>query len=499
MATPTLVNPPTIIDSAESTANWGGDSFSLEPDIKVAGSNSVACVQTNSGANDVYVSGSWDFSADETLRLWFNISYVGNLAASNKVQVFLHDGTNTAYWTVPKGETYAGGWLQAVIFTGNTPTSGTVNKSNITQIGMRFNTASKPRNVPANAWFDQWAYGDGYAVTGGSAVDPITPEDIAAVDKVSAYGIVSEVDGAIFLAGELLIGNGSTTTYYEDIGGVLVFKDLPVDTILYRIVGQGSGCNINIEGGVLTAAGNQDFDFDMDDGDLASFSMIGKQISKANACYFKSGQSIQNNVFDGCGRVTPGLSTFKFNTLTNYDGTGGAILFPSDDSNISDLSFINNSFGVEYGSTSDASSPSFDAFTFDDVSGKYDVNNTSGSSVTIAAVNGSNPNSYNPAGDTVTFQNSKIFKFNIKPSQTGYEWRLYSVTALGSLSGASELDGEESASQDNQTYSYNYSADQPIAVQIIDHSQEYEEAIEYYTLTENNQEVNIYLEVETNV
>ena len=41
------------ISAAESTTNWVGDTFSLEPDIKVEGGNSIACTQTNSGTNDI--------------------------------------------------------------------------------------------------------------------------------------------------------------------------------------------------------------------------------------------------------------------------------------------------------------------------------------------------------------------------------------------------------------------------------------------------------------
>lgn len=454
MATPTLVSPPTIIDSAEATTNWGGDTFSLEPDIKVAGSNSVACVQTNNGANDVYVTGSWNFSSEVHLRLWFNISYVGNLAASNKVQVFLYDGTNTAYWTVPKGETYAGGWLQAVIYTGNTPTSGTVNKSAVTRVGMRFNTASKPRNVPANAWFDQWTYGDGYTVTGGTSGDPITWAGIAALDKVSAYNIVEELNGVIFLAGDVKIGNGATATYLEDVGDILVFKDLPVSSSLYSILGQGSGCGIDIAGGVLSAAGSQSFVFDMDEANLNSFAMTGKQISKASGIWLKSGQDVQNNVFDGCGQILPGLATFKYNTISNYVGSDGAVLFPSDGSNISNLTFINCDNGVEYDASSDSSDPTFSAFIFDDVSGNYDVNNTSGAAASIAKTNGSNPNSYNPGGSAVTFTASYTHTLTgvkedsevtyVKVSDGSVLFHVEAVTATGTTvythSGGDEVD-----------------------------------------------------------
>lgn len=403
MATPTLGGTPTIIDSAESTSAWGGDSFTLEPDIKVAGSNSVACVQTGTGANDVYVSGSWNFSTDVHLRLWFNITYIGNLAASNKCQVFLYDGSNTAYWTYNAGETYSGGWEQAVIYTGDTPTSGSVTKSSITRIGIRFNTSSKPRNVPANAWYDQWTYGDGFYVTGGSSGDPITWSGIAALDKASAYNIVSEVNGVIFLAGKVTIGNGATATYLQDYGGVLVYKNLQVSSTLYQIIGAGSGCDIEIAGGVVTAAGSQNYVFDMDEANLNSFIMSGKQLSKASAVYFKAGQDVQNNVFDNCGQVVPTTATFKYNTLSNYVGSTGALLFPSDGTNLTDCSFINCDNAVEYGSGSDTSDPTFNALTFDDVSGNYDVNNTSGGAVSISKTNGANPNSYNPGGSSVTF------------------------------------------------------------------------------------------------
>ena len=219
MATPTFSSTPTIIDSAESISNWGGDSFALESDIKIAGSTSVCCAITSTGANDVYVSGSWDFSSDVHLRLWVNTTltpYV-DIQSNNGIQIFLYDGSNTAYWTVGGSDTYFGGWKQFVVYTGNSPTSGSVTKSSITRIGMRFNNASRPKNI-VNTWLDQWTYGSGYTITGGTSGDELTWGDIAALDSVSAYGIVSEVDGVYFLAGDIYIGNGATTTYLIDEG-----------------------------------------------------------------------------------------------------------------------------------------------------------------------------------------------------------------------------------------------------------------------------------------
>lgn len=86
------------------------------------------------------------------------------------------------------------------------------------------------------------------------------------------------------------------------------------------------------------------------------------------------------------------------------------------------------------------------------------------------------------------------FKFTVNPSITGYEYRIYSVTAIGSLAGAVNLQGLESATQDNYTYTYAYSTDTPIAVQLLfTGSNDYVENVSYYTLSNVNQEVTINL------
>ena len=413
MATATLTNTPTVISDAESVTNWGGDTFSLEPDIKVQGSNSVACTQTNNGANDVYYSGSWNFSTDVHLRLWMNSSIVGpygKTKANDGVQIFLYDGSNTAYYTVSGSDEYTGGWIQLVLYTGTTPTSGSVNKSSITRIGIRINTSAKPRNV-TNGWYDYWTYGDGYTVTGGSSSDPITWEDIANADTDitnTAYNIVSKKAGIYAVTGKITIGDGTNTTYFDD-SDIVVFQDLPVSSSLYQLVfyDDASGVtNIDINGGVYACAGTQRFTLDASNTDLNSFTMKGKQVSRLDGATFVSGQTIQNCVFDDCLQVDPGTSTFDHNTFSNSTDTGGALLFPSDDSHIKDLQFINCDNGVEYDSNSDSTSPAFDNFQFDDVSGKYDVNNTSGSAVSISLNNGSNANSY--TGSTVTFLGSSV-------------------------------------------------------------------------------------------
>lgn len=91
------------------------------------------------------------------------------------------------------------------------------------------------------------------------------------------------------------------------------------------------------------------------------------------------------------------------------------------------------------------------------------------------------------------------FKFTVNPSVTGYEYHIYSVDAIGSLNGAVELQGKETAASDNYTYSYVYSSDTPIAVQLLfTGSLDYVESDTYYTLTNTNKDVIINLEKDLN-
>ena len=140
--------------------------------------------------------------------------------------------------------------------------------------------------------------------------------------------------------------------------------------------------------------------------------------------------------------------------------------------------------------------------TFDNVTVTGNVYNDDIShTLTIQATNGSSLT----AGDSGTgngetnIQNIVQFSFTLLPSITNYEWRIYTVNNLGSLAGSVEIAGEETATTDNQTYSYNYLADQKIAVQIISQpANDYEENISYYILGNINQTVTINLKKDEN-
>ena len=337
MATATLVSAPTVIDNAESTANWVNDTFALNSGENIQGSNCIECALTTNGNNDVWVDDGvgWDFSGggegDQIIRLWFLTSIVGNLAASNPIQLILGDGSNTAYYQWTKGNSYLGGWAQMVVNTADTPLSGSVNKAAISEIGIRFVTSTKPRNVPYNTLFDAWTYGSGYTVYGGATGDRLSWTEIAAADAANQYRIVEELNGVFFLRGDIQIGDGTNACWFEPAGQVAVYVDEAVPASLYNITffdDASALTNINITGGAWSAGALRPTidasatcnDFDID----------GLQMSKLGTITLHNAAVVGNVSIDDCLQVDPKTATFEKFTISNYSeaAANGALLWP---------------------------------------------------------------------------------------------------------------------------------------------------------------------------
>jgi hypothetical protein len=348
MATAVLTNIPTVIDNAEAITNWGGDTFVLDGDIKVQGDNSVSCTFTPNAGNDqeVYVEGNWDFTTAEHLRLWMNNTITAYLEtkALDGIQIFVYDGTNADYWTVGGSDDYAGGWKQFLIYTGSTPDEDNgCDHSAITRIGIRMAVHTRPKNA-INLWLDAWAYGDGYTVTGGTSGDEIDWSHVAALDKIEAHGIVELLNGVFFFAGEVTTGAGATTTFFKEDGQIVVFKDLPVSSTLYKLIFEGSACNVDLDGGVWAIDGPLAYGIDISDTNLNAFDMDGKQITGAGATTLSPGPSVTNCVFNKCGQIDPSSANFDDNTIKfSTDIDAGVLWNPSI--NMERCNFVSNIYG----------------------------------------------------------------------------------------------------------------------------------------------------------
>lgn len=362
MATPTLGNTPTTINACDTDNFTGADG--TDTDVYKENGTSVAWLARGDGDSCSFSVTNLALST-EHIRLWINHATIANLdtEANGGMEMQFVDGSDTGWWTLFGSDTYEGGWFYGIIYGGSTPdrNSGTAPAmTSVDTIGFTYQQSSLPANK-INTWIDFISYGDGYYVTGGTSGDKVTLADIRTTDNSSAYGIVDVYNGIYFCTGELQIGNGATTTYFEMSSDVLVFIDAPVNTGLFKLIGDGSGCNISIDNSVIRADGTGDYNrflLDMDETNLSSFSMTDTFVTRAGAITFKSGQTVTNNVFDDCGQITHGGADMDNCTIQNYAATAAAALSynvnADPDGEMDGMTFIKGSatkHAIEFGTS----------------------------------------------------------------------------------------------------------------------------------------------------
>ncbi|MEK9819960.1 MAG: hypothetical protein VW443_10285 [Pseudomonadales bacterium] len=219
-------------------------------------------------------------------------------AATNPVQVSIGDGSTTAYAIYYTANSdYAGGWVDLVIVVDATNFPG-VNLNAVTEVGVRVVTGSKPRNVPANAWFDNFRAIDGLQITGTS--------DFAAaavLDAANVYKVFEEIDGVLFAVGELLITSGCTFTSANE---TVIFPSRYVSTSLYKLSADGNS-SVDISGMVLKSLGSAVVTFASP---LNSLSLVSCSFIDINQLTFTptvTSPTFSNNAFTGCGPTTQGI------------------------------------------------------------------------------------------------------------------------------------------------------------------------------------------------
>jgi len=223
---------------------------------------------------------------------------------------------------------------------------------------------------------------------------------------------------------------------------------------------------------------------------------------------FQSNADILNSTYRRCGQVTQGSATFTSCVLDRSSASVSLLADSLADVTKCTFNSDGSNHAVNLGTISADVSMTWDNFANDYAATNGSTGNETilvsvdtGITLTINVADGADtPTYYNTGAGTVSVvAGQKTFKFTLNPSITNYEWRIYSVTAIGSLAGAVELDGEETAIADNQTYSYTYASDTPICVQIISQPDEdYVEKNVYFTLGDADQNVVINLELDNN-
>lgn len=377
MATPTLSNVPTTISDAESVTNWSAVSVILDPDIKREGNNAVTDALRNNGQEFVYTGTPFPTTlTNETIRLWATTTltpYMQNFASEGFSMAIGTGNTATAYFTFAGVDTYVGGWLNmaVTVSTGVTPTSGSWNVlSNVREAGIRFQRTSAPRNID-NTWLDYLRYGDGYTAEGGTSGDPITPNEIAAVDFSNGYGIFENIDGVIFGAGTLDIGN-ATATDFDSVGDLIVFlENNYVRSGLYSITASGASTNVLFDGSVIKSAGavaNNRFNFTMNSG--TTVEVTGCLFDFGNSITFNSGHTVTDNTFNNVNLITHGNATFTGNSITNPSGARAVLTTTAQMANLTGNTFESD------GSNHALEISGTDNFTFDNTLSGYVAGST---------------------------------------------------------------------------------------------------------------------------
>ena len=525
------------------TGDWlelGGGTISSNPDVYLYGSASIGNqYASKSGFSYFDIVTPLDFDIggaqeDEFIYMWINISSKGAFKTGHSFAIRLGVANNTNYRDyriADKNDSngWSGGWKLFVIDPtkpGSVADTGSYDYGNIRYIGLFIDTDVSVR--ADSIFFSQIAVGKGIRITGTSSTGWAEAVAYCTNYASRAWGMLQEREGIYYAYGKIFIGSDNVAphqqnTVFAGLSKVIQFgtseyyynsawvPTIPVDSMGIIIEDHASyttsftdGVIAGTDGGRsgCTYIGNENHNV------IMSF-YGGNNAASVTKLYGTSFVNITGPIafgtdvdfqmfgvsFQGCSQVNPvGALQIRNCNFISTISTAGALLW-NENMDIADCNFISNTVGAGIQMPGTAGSPyDYNALFFSD--NTYDINSTAGA-ITINCNDLSDPTTHTPTYE-VTFENPKTFKFTLNPSITGYEWRIYEVDALGSLVGAVELDGEETASADNQTYPYTYGGDIPIAVQILAIFQDYIESITYYTLKNGNQDITIYLSKDEN-
>jgi hypothetical protein len=419
MAAPTigLLNHVEI-DDADANTSWVGVT-TADPDIKKEGTNSMSGIVRTDLTLAYYDDTTTRSAVGKHIRMWVNTINTPYMKTevNGGYEAYMYDGTNSDYYTIFGSDTYPGGWFNVVIdcslFTG-------ITLANARRWGIRSNHTTNAKNA-INTWVDFIRYTDGYYITGGTSGDKVTLMDVSVADKgtttLFGYGIIEEIEGVYFSSGKFQVGNGTTTTYFEMDGDVLVFTDKSVADGLYAINGNGSGCNLVINNSTIKASGTGNAnrpDIDMVTNSPGSVSITDTVFIRAGLSSFTSGQTITGNTFNNCQQIIHGGSDMRGCTIAGYEGTADtAALFYNaavdPDGEMDNMSFTKGTaatHAIEFGTSSPTTMTlrGIDFSGYNASNGQTDstflVSRTSGT-VTINLVGCSGNMTYKSAGATV--------------------------------------------------------------------------------------------------
>jgi len=331
------------------------------------------------------------------------------------------------------------------------------------------------------------------ASASGRTIDQcITLQDIYDYDQGTStylYGVVTKSKlGEFEVNFPLTIGDlsGTNRTAFLSEGDVVYFADQDhtqlsmisaqdTGAVTRILVGDSSGTDEDRVGfgGSVFAQDNPAhgqaayFDWDQTITEIGLFGSLFLRIEGTTSLPAATGHYMTTVTFSGCGQVDIGQAETRNCTFAGYEGSSDAALLWNESIDISHCNFLANTRAIEHPSA--AGSPyGYVNFTFG--ANTYDVNNTSGSSITIGNTN-SNAQTY--TGSTVSFQTTVTLKVTVydeagdpvQNAQTG----IYAMETVGAVTKGDELISGTGGSDTNasgivQNTAFNYQGDLEVEV-----------------------------------
>ena len=443
-------------------------------------------------------------------------SNVPNTIANGGYRILLGDGTNQRAYYVGGSDRPGfqfGSWSCMMLDTRNLPTAfaqltgaAQPNLSAITQIGVGYNHLGKAVAGALTCHCDVIRSGNGLFIRGGTALDPGTFLDIATLDASTAagnaFGIIRRIGEGLFgVQGSLIIGDnvGTTTTYFQEENSILFFESNGAGNNSYKldVVGNTVGTNvftlgeklgtgdtaIGVNGCIIQSAAPH-VAVNFTGSNVNTLNIYGTTFANLGSTdLVLSGTSTHEfigNTVTKSGLVIPNESIIRGSVFSQTQGSGS--LLWEDTINIKRSSIIGNAVGIRH-ATSVGSPYTYDALTFN--GNTTDIANVSGNSITVNAVNGSNPVTFT---GTVVINNPTTF--TVSGLIADSEVRVFRT------SDRVELAGIESSTTIFE-YQYNYGGD--VNVYLVVHKETYEYIqITDITLGANNQTITVQQQIDRN-
>lgn len=462
--------------SCDTVTDWS--SGTVDTEIFLEGTGSIVAKVSKATAVFTYtLTANLDLT-DKLVIAWMNCATPGILGtrAGGGLQIRLTDNVgNYGWWYVAGNDTYFGSWDAFVIHTAQRSGSYYVESAtapdltNIATVGVACTTTASA--AKDNFWFDAVRYGTYLEINSGTSGSPATFDDIETAELANYYGGVVFQEGVFFPQCQLRIGNtGSTNTYFEDGGKILVFRDrdFPNDFYDFRMQG-GTGTteiylgdkvgDAGVAGIVVDAAG-PGYTVTALDTDIDNVGFYGTSFYDSNEQYlptvYSGALETRNVTYNECGEIFPSSGIMQNCT---FIGAPNYALHMIEDHNISYCNFINCASGIHI-----TASGSYDFNNLTFTGGTYHIINDAPSGVVVVNAIDSNPSTYvNLQSATTQILNSVFLTVTVLDQNTD-PINLAQV-AIFNASGV-QLMNKDTDSFGIAQESYNYVGDTSVTIRV---------------------------------